>query len=211
MHLDKKSIQDLDKIERLNLINSVTGVKPANLIGSHSEDGHSNLAIFSSVIHLGSNPALIGFNVRPSDEVRRDTYENIMATGFYTINHVHNSFIQQAHYTSAKFDREESEFEKCGLTAEWMEGFPAPYVKESRLKLGMRFVRAIPIDLNDTALIIGTVEHIYLPDEAFEKGGHLNLEALGDTGISGLNSYYSLKKMDQFPYARPHELPDFNK
>jgi flavin reductase (DIM6/NTAB) family NADH-FMN oxidoreductase RutF len=53
-------------VERLNLINSCTGYKSANLIATKSEDGAVNVAIFSSITHLGSNPALIGFIVRPT-------------------------------------------------------------------------------------------------------------------------------------------------
>ena len=50
--------QDIDKLERYyraNLINSVTGYKPANLIGTINDEGITNVAIFSSVVHLGSN------------------------------------------------------------------------------------------------------------------------------------------------------------
>jgi flavin reductase (DIM6/NTAB) family NADH-FMN oxidoreductase RutF len=111
MHLTKEQIQETARIKRLNLINSITGVKPANLIASISKDGDSNLAIFSSLVHLGSNPALLGFVLRPQHEVRRDTYDNILATGYYTINHIHPDFIANAHYTSAKFSKQDSEFE----------------------------------------------------------------------------------------------------
>jgi hypothetical protein len=38
---------------------------------------------------------------------------------------------------------------------------------------------------------------------------HIDLEKINTVGISGLNSYYSLKKIKSFPYARVHELPDF--
>ena len=90
MHLTKEEIQQTSRIKRLNIINSITGVKPANLIGSISENGHSNLAIFSSIVHLGSNPALLGFILRPQHEIRRDTYDNIMQTRFYAISyHMH--------------------------------------------------------------------------------------------------------------------------
>jgi flavin reductase (DIM6/NTAB) family NADH-FMN oxidoreductase RutF len=61
-------------VERLNLINSCTGYKSANLIATKSVDGAVNVAIFSSITHLGSNPALIGFIVRPT--VPRNTYKN---------------------------------------------------------------------------------------------------------------------------------------
>ena len=54
-----------------------------------------------------------------------------------------------AHYTSAKFDKEESEFEECHLTEEYLDGFTAPFVKESRLKIGMKFEESIPIEINN--------------------------------------------------------------
>ena len=77
MKLSKKEIEKSERKWRLNLINSVSGIKPANLIGTKSLDGIDNLAIFSSVVHLGSNPAQFGFVVRPISDVPRDTYVNI--------------------------------------------------------------------------------------------------------------------------------------
>lgn len=208
-HYTKTDIQNLDRIKRLNLINSITGIKPANLIGTISEAKVPNLAIFSSVIHLGSNPALIGLVMRPEGEVRRHSYENIQFNGAYTINHVHTSFIENAHYTSAKFDSEVSEFDSCGLTEEYIADFPAPFVKESDLKLGMRFAQAIPIELNGTTLIIGEIDHLFVPTAAMDEDGQLNLSTTKNVGISGLNCYYALEKIGQFPYARVSGVPDF--
>lgn len=210
MHLDKQSIQKLDRVRRLNIINSVTGIKPANLIGTISEKGITNLAIFSSIVHLGSNPALIGFIIRPSLEVPRHTFQNISQNGFYTINHVQQSFIEQAHYTSAKFEEEVSEFKACNLTEEYIQDFKPPFVKESSLKLGMKYMESIPIPINETQLVIGEIQHIVLPDNALSENGYIDLSETESAGISGLNSYYSLKQEGQFPYARVHEVPDFS-
>lgn len=209
MHLTDADIQKLDRIQRLNIINSVTGIKPANLIGTISNADEPNLAIFSSVVHLGSNPPLIGFMLRPQQEVRRHTFENIMENGFYTINHVHSSFIQKAHYTSAKFEKNVSEFEVCQLHEEYLQDFKAPFVKESRLKLGMELVQHMPIPLNGTSLIIGKIKHVIFPDHTMDTDGHIDLMKMDDVGISGLNSYYALNKIAQFPYARPGDLPEF--
>jgi flavin reductase (DIM6/NTAB) family NADH-FMN oxidoreductase RutF len=210
MHLNKQAIQDTERIKRLNIINSITGIKPANLIGTISADGKTNLAIFSSVIHLGSNPALIGFIIRPDREAGQHTFDNIKEVGFYTINHIHESFIEQAHYTSAKFAREESEFDKCALTEEYIADFSAPFVKESTLKLGMKFLQLIPIEANGTVLVIGEVEHAIIPDDSMDENGQLDLSNVNDVGISGLNSYYKLEKIAEFPYARPANLPTFS-
>ena len=50
---------------RAMLMNSVTGFKPANVVGTTSAAGVPNLAIFSSVVHLGSDPPLVGLVFRP--------------------------------------------------------------------------------------------------------------------------------------------------
>ncbi|MDF1516718.1 MAG: flavin reductase [Lutibacter sp.] len=210
MHFTQNDIKNLERVNRLNLINSITGIKPANLIGTISSKQQTNLAIFSSVMHLGSDPALLGFILRPAQDIPRHTFENIMENGFYTINHVQTSFIEKAHYTSTKFKKEDSEFEKCQLTEEYIADFKAPFVKESTIKLGMKFVESIPIKLNKTLLIIGEIVHLIIPDTTIDANGYMDLGLLDNVGISGLNSYYKLEKITDFPFARPNELPNFS-
>lgn len=207
----EEDIKKADRIKRLNIINSITGIKPANLVGTRSLTGHSNLAIFSSAIHLGSNPPLIGLIFRPEGSVPRNTFDNLRSGRFYTLNHVTDNVTQSAHYTSAKFDSDVSEFETCGLEEEYLQNFHAPFVKNSPVKIGMRYEQHIPIEANGTTLVIGSVVLIKIEDEAVSNEGYLDLEALGSVGIGGLNSYYTLKKYAEYPYARVSELPDFEK
>ncbi|MFT5169027.1 MAG: flavin reductase (DIM6/NTAB) family NADH-FMN oxidoreductase RutF [Saprospiraceae bacterium] len=211
MHLNKEDLQNTERIKRLNILNSVSGIKPANLIGTVSNDQQSNLAIFSSVIHLGSNPPLLGFISRPDTEERRHTLENIMETNFYTINHVHESFVQNAHYTSAKFEKEQSEFSHCGLTEEYLLDFKAPFVAESRLKIGMQFLESLPIKANGTIMIIGEIQHLLFPDDALSEEGYIDFGILESAGLTGLNHYYRMEKIASYPFARVRELPDFSK
>lgn len=208
MIFTKEDLKNLDRVERLKLINAVTGIKPANLIGTINSEGITNLAIFSSVVHLGSNPPYIGFILRPSGEVPRNTYENILENNSYTINHIHPNFIEKAHYTSAKFDKEVSEFNKCALTEEFVENIKAPFVKESNFKMALIFKEEIPISLNNTSLIIGEIEHLIVSEDTFVNND-INLEASHAVGISGLNSYYSLTFLESFPYARVEDVPLF--
>lgn len=209
MHLSKEDLLKTEKIKRLNIINSITGIKPANLIGTRSKSNETNLAIFSSVVHLGSNPALLGFVLRPDTEVRRHTYENIRETGYYTINHVPDSLTEQAHYTSAKFPKEESEYERCGFHEEYAFNFYAPFVKQSIIKVGLKYEESVPIKANNTVLVIGLIEHITIADNCIDDNGHIDLEQAKSAGISGLNSYYSFEKIAQYPYARLNDLPSF--
>ena len=204
----KEDIDKLDTITKLKIINSVTGIKPANLIGTINKQGQTNLAVFSSIVHLGSSPALLGFISRPQTAEAGHTFRNIKENGYYTINHIHPDFVKQAHYTSGKFDANISEFDRCNLSEEYNNNFKAPFVKESTFKMGMIFKEAIDIKLNGTILIIGEIEHLIMPDNAIVEGD-IDLELTNSVGISGLNSYYALKKIEKHPYVRVNEVPKF--
>ena len=207
MYLSKSDIENTSKIKRLNIINSVTGIKPANLIGTSSDSGIPNLTIISSVVHLGSDPALIGFIMRPKQEVRRDTFQNIMDTGLFTINHIHSHFIKNAHYTSAKFDDSTSEFDSCGLSSERIENFKAPFVKESSVQIGMKFIMEIPIELNETILMIGQVEYLVIKKDTVLEDGNIDLNRLSSVCTSGQSTYHKAHKLKSLPYAKTDSIP----
>lgn len=201
MHITNEDIKKLDKLKRLHLINSINGFKSANLIGTRSSNGIENVAVFSSVTHFGSNPPILGMVTRPV-VVPRHTYQNIKETGHYTINHIHTSFIDQAHQTSANYEAQVSEFEACSLTPEYLHDFHAPFVKESTIKIGMKFEEEYPIKINGTLLILGSIVDIYLPEETLSDEYYIDLDLAGTAAISGVNSYYKAKKLKSIPYAR---------
>jgi flavin reductase (DIM6/NTAB) family NADH-FMN oxidoreductase RutF len=185
------------------LLNKVSGLKSANLIGTKSKEGQTNLAVFNSVVHIGANPPYLGFILRPTT-VERHTYENIKETGVYTINQITTQIHQQAHQTSAKYERGVSEFETTGLTEYVHQDFHAPFVSESQIKIGLRFEEEQYIRCNDTRLVVGKIEHLLLPDDVFiEEDGNIALEQLDSVAIGGLDSYYSIKKLGRYPYAKP--------
>jgi flavin reductase (DIM6/NTAB) family NADH-FMN oxidoreductase RutF len=208
LHLTSADLESYERFYRANLVNSITGYKPAMLIGTQNEGGINNLAIFSSVVHLGADPALVGFVQRPVG-VSGDTFRNIMANGFYTINHVHEGFVEKAHYTSARFDSGISEFEACKLTPYHIEGFSAPFVKESRVRIGMELVEVIPITQNDTKLVIGKIRHIHLDPDGLNEDGNIDLSKLDSVAISGLENYHRVQALKSYPYAKVDSLPEF--
>ena len=208
MILSRNDINNLDKISRLNLINSITGYKPANLIGTKSLSGDTNLAIFSSLVHLGSKPPLLGLVTRP-DSVPRHTYLNIKESKYYTINHINSNMIHRAHMTSAKFHASESEFDKCDIKREYNNNFFAPFVKESEVKIGMKLIEELKINSNNTILIVGEIIKIILDeDNNVSDDGSLNFDKIKTVCISGLDSYYNTKKIAKYPYAKRDEIPE---
>ncbi|MGI4863731.1 MAG: flavin reductase family protein [Janthinobacterium lividum] len=207
VHITAADIAAFEKLYRLNLVNGLPGFKPANLVGTVAPDGQTNLAIFSSVLHLGSDPPVLGMVTRPNT-VPRHTYQNIKSNGgCYTLNQVPLSLIAQAHYTSANFEDDISEFEACGFTADYRDGFPAPYVAESPLSIGLRLREEHAI-FNGTVLLVGAVEHVYVREEALRPDGTIDLVALGEAAISGLDSYHEVLSPVRFAYARPGQFPE---
>jgi len=199
------SSEDIDQMKhlyRINLINSCSGYKSANLIGTKSEDGFSNVAIFSSITHLGSNPALLGFFLRPTT-VMRNTYSNIKATGKYTINHVHSEIIEDAHHTSAKYDSDISEFDATRLIEDYKGDFLAPFVKNSPVQMAMQFVEEYPIAANNTILVIGKIEKLFIENTLIEDDGFVNLSKGNVATINGLDGYAIPQLKTRLEYQRP--------
>mgnify|MGYP001060966636 CR=1 FL=1 len=206
MHIDLDAIMQMNKIHRVNLINSITGFKSANLIGTKSPEGILNLAVFSSVVHIGSNPPFLGLVMRPVT-VPRHTYTNLRESGHFTINHVQADSYKQAHQTSAKYEESTSEFEQCGYTPIFSQELKAPYVKESQIRIGLQFEEEHLIKANDTLLIVGKILEIFVPSQYFSADGFVDLEGAGSIAISGLDRYHTTNHLDRLAFARPGQQP----
>jgi len=202
MIFNHADLQQLDTRYRAAFANSLTGFKAANLVGTADSAGKHNLAIMSSAVHLGSHPFLIGLVLRPS-EAGQHTLENILELGSYTLNHVHESFYEAAHQTAARYPREVSEFEAVGLTAETMEGFHAPFIAESHIRLGLELREHHPLAINGTHLLIGEVVLVSVPEVSVAESGSVDLAASGTVTISGLDSYHRVQHLGTLPYAKP--------
>ncbi len=210
-HYSNSDIKNLDKLFRLNLINSCTGYKSANLLATKSQNGQTNVAVFNSVHHIGSNPAMLGFILRPTT-VPRNTFENIKETGVFTVNHIHKNMIEQAHQTAAKYDNNISEFNQTGLEEEYLDDFFAPYVKQSSVKMGCRYLNEYHITENDTILVVAAIEHLYFEEGIQTPDGWLRLDDADTVAINGLDGYALPALLDRFHYARPgKEIKSFFK
>ena len=204
INFNSESLNSLEKNKRVHLINSLGGFKSVSLVGTSDIEGNTNLAIFSSVFHIGANPPLIGLIFRPSPP-ERNTYNNIIKTGFYTINHINESIYRQAHQTSARYDHGVSEFEITELKPEFKDDFFAPYVAECHIQLGIEFKEKIDISINNTALIIGEIKQIYIPENCLSQDGFVDIEKANSITCSGLDSYHKTVQLDRLSYAKPNQ------
>lgn len=201
MIIKTDDLNQMEKRYRAQLINSLSGIKSANLVGTINKDGQTNLSIVSSVFHLGADPALMGMIFRPA-VVERHTFENILETKQLTLNHVNSEIFTQAHQTSARYPREVSEFEAVGLTEEYKEEIVSPFVKESKIKIGLELVEAKHLEVNKTEMVIVKIIFVEFDEEILTEDGHIDIMKSDTIGVSGLDHYVSLKSLRRLPYAK---------
>lgn len=202
----KETIQNWERFYRGNFVNSLSGFKSASLIATINVAGIPNLAIFSNIVHLGADPALIGFVNRPL-EAAPHTIANIEATGFYTINHIHPDFVVHAHQTSAKYEAGINEFTAVGLHEEYVNDFPVPFVKESKCSYSMKMVEIIPIKHNNTFFVIGELQQVRIEGSIIAADGFIKLEKIESITSLGIDGYYNTSVVGRYSYAKPGVVP----
>ncbi len=195
----------MDQRFRTQLINSMPGMKSVNLVGTKSEDGFENLAIFNSVFHVGANPPFLGMVIRP-DSVDRHTWNNIQKTGYYSLNQVSADFASAAHQTSARYDKEQSEFAEVGFTAKYEKDFYAPFVGESIISIGLKYEEHYRVKANNTLVVIGRIEHLLIQEDLISEDGFVNLATGNVLSCIGLDAYCTSTLINRFAYAKP-DLP----
>jgi len=195
-------LMDMEQRKRAQFINSISGFRSVALIGTTDTKGQTNLAIFSSIVHIGSNPPLLSFIMRP-DSVERHTLTNIMDIGFYTINHINADMYEKAHQTSARYPKSVSEFDAAQLTPVFKNDFVAPFVAESQIQIGMEFRERIEININQTSMIIGEIKFVHYPTSCLLEDGFIDIEKAGTITSTGLDSYHTTQVLKRLEYAKP--------
>lgn len=199
--MKKIYFENFSQRKRVNFVNSLSGFKSANLVGTKSGEGITNLAMMSSAVHIGADPALIALVIRP-DTVRRDTLENIRETKYATMNHVSVQFFQKGHQTSARYPGQVSEFDATGLKELYLDDFYAPFVEQSKLKYSLKLQEEKKIEINETNLLILEIMSVYLEEQYILEEGQVDLEAMETVTVSSLNSYHRTDLLERLPYAK---------
>ncbi|WP_020409911.1 flavin reductase family protein [Hahella ganghwensis] len=202
MYIDRQAIEQMEHLYRVAFINSLSGFKSANLLGTVDNQRRTNLSIVSSCVHIGAHPPLLAMVIRPHS-VDRHSLENLLETGEYTLNHVSDDIFRQAHQTSARYPKDTSEFGATGLTELWQEGFKAPYVQEASIRLGLQFREHHHLEINKTEFIIGEIMQVWVPDDCVGADGLVDIEKAGTVALSGLDRYHRSEQLARLSYAKP--------
>lgn len=182
--------------------NTLSGPRSAVMIGTEDEQRVGNIGLFNSLVHLGANPPLLGFILRPTT-VARHTHDNLLKSGCYTINHGSTDTYKAAHQTSAKYESHEDEFELCGWKKHYIQGFSAPFIADAPIQIGMRYVSEYHIKENDTRLIVGSIVHVLINEDLIGADGFIDTAAAKSLLSCGLDAYHKHELIERLPYARP--------
>lgn len=182
-----------DSYYRINFFNTLSGLRSVWMAGTQNNEGIKNIGLFNSIVHVGSNPPLIGIVFRPQT-VPRHTLENIYSCGYFTLNSVTQEMTDLAHRTSEKFAAHEDEFNILGFTPFYFEDRPdIPAVEESPVKILLRFRENHLITSNQTIFIVSEILNVILSDErGINADGSINHQYFDHAVVSGLNDYYSI-------------------
>lgn len=205
-HFPLETIATWDRFRRANFINSLSGFKPVSLIATKGADGLTNLGVFSNIVHIGADPALVGFVNRPR-EAAPHTIRNIEEGWYYTINHIHPDFVDRAHQASAKYPDEVSEFAALGFREEWKAGFEAPFVEGCPVQYGLELAEVMPIPLNGTYFVIGRILHVFVDGRIVGPDGLIDLFEAGSMVSLGIDTYGTVLPHARFAYAKPNRPP----
>ena len=95
-----------------------------------------------------------------------------------------------------------SEFDMTKLEKEFKDGYSAPFVKSSKIKLGCKFLNQYEIKENNTLLMVAEINDIFFEKNIIQKDGWLNLDTAKTVTVNGLDGYALPKLVDRFKYAK---------
>lgn len=193
-------VQDLTGNDPYKLATGLIVPRPIGWIGSVSEDGTPNLAPFSFFNCVSGAPPLFVFSAGRS--VRKDTLNNVRATGEFTINIVTEEVVEAMNATSASVEEDVNEFELAGLTSVPSTVVRPPMVGECKANIECKVTNITDIgDVdNGNALIVGEGLVFHIDDQLLD-GTRIDQQALKAVGRHVGNTYS--RSSDLFDLNRP--------
>ena len=138
------------------LMTEVFQPRPIGWVGTISAAGIHNIAPFSYFMPIGSAPPTVAFSsAKDRHGKEKNTLDNILETGVFTLSMVTADLIEQLNASSATVPATVSEFDETGLTPVQGTWVNAPYVGEAHVTSECRVLQTIP--LGNTTLVIGEI------------------------------------------------------
>lgn len=193
-------VADLPQQDAYKLLTGLVVPRPIAWVGSRSRDGTDNLAPFSFFNAVSGDPPTVVLS--PGNDRRKDTRDNILATGVFTLNAVSADLVERMNATAASVDADASEFDLADLTVVESTLIAAPRVAECVATMECRMTQHLPIGRPDggNMLIIAEVLAFHI-DGRLLDGTRIDQAALRAVGRHA--GHWFSSATDLFELVRP--------
>ena len=185
------------------LVGTVTP-RPIAWVSSRDREGRVNLAPFSFFNVFGANPPIVAFSSSlRRDKSRKDTLNNVEATGEFVINAAVEALAAEVNLSAKEIPPGESEVELTGLSLKPSIKIQTPRIAESPVHLECKLLQILqfgdgPISAN---LVIGQVVLIHIEDHILNEHGRPDPRKLQTIGRLGGDDYCRTSEL--FQIKRP--------
>lgn len=189
------------------VLNSVVVPRPIAWVCSRSDRGVDNLAPHSFYTVACVTPPIVQF----TSVGRKDSLNNVEATGEFTVNVTPEALFEQVNATATDFPPDFSEAEQAGVRLEPAERVAAMRVAESPVSIECTLHSTL--ELGDSTIVLGRVVQISVWADAV-RDGRPRIEHLRPLARLGGNEWSTIgevKEIQRIPYTTWVEDPSIGK
>lgn len=178
--------------------------RPIAWVTTVNRSGLVNLAPFSFFNTFGANPPIVVFSpTLRRDGTRKDTLNNVEATGEFVVNAAVDALAEQINLSSKEVPSDESEISLTRLETIPSERVRPPRIALSPAHLECRVRQILPMGTGPIApnLVIGEVVMIHIQDEILNAEGRIDPAKFITIGRLGGEVF--ARTTDRFALKRP--------
>lgn len=185
--------------------NAIVGPRPIGWIGSLSADGVANLAPYSFFNAFNYTPPIIGF---ASVATKKDSFNNIEATGEFTWNLVTRDLAEAMNESCAPLAPQENEFERAKLEQGPSRVINAPRVAASPVSFECKLTQIVQLTNHEgkdvpSWVVFGEVVGVHLAEGTLVDGIYDPARLRTVLRAGGPASYYEITPETRFEMFRP--------
>ncbi|MFC1587317.1 flavin reductase family protein [Planctomycetota bacterium] len=178
----------MSRTEAYFLMISCIVPRPIAFISSISESGVTNAAPFSFFNGINGKPPLLVVAIGRREGVKKDSLQNIEATGEFVVNIPDENIAPKMVQCSADYPPDISEIETVGLTTLPSELIRPPRLAECAIQMECKLRQTVEIHDSITTLIIAEVLLYHIRDDILD-GGVVDPQKLKPVGRLGGRTY----------------------
>lgn len=175
--------------ERYRLMANAVTPRPVAFVTTISRDGIANAAPFSFFGLLSHDPATLAIGIEPRPDGRRkDTAQNIVDTGMFTVHISDAALAPQMDSCGAPVDPEVDEIALARLATVPGRTVAVPRLAMAPVAMECRLHALVPLG-PARDVVLGTIQGFFLREDAIAAGGRIDQDILDTVGRVGGAAY----------------------